>query len=297
MPSGIGSLRARVGMLELPRALILDSDRAFSSVIADKLRRQSPEIATLHVTTVEEALSALDALRPHIVFLDWSVQNGTESPSALLRKMSDLMASDPSGYVYPLLVNSNWREEYEHDWSDRGVIFQMENPRVVIDRFNPTQTESVISRWYVRRILPSRVIRLARANIDLARSGYLRIADAPPRILSWDVHAQTEHEFERHREDTFQLISQQLLSPMGNIASVASARSLFVKANQRNTWVNLAYVETITYDAAGERSFMFTGPCVAQRLNVTVTHAVARMLESMRHLNLWPHLNELAIPD
>lgn len=284
-------------MLELPRALILDGDRAFSSAIADKLRKQSPEIAILQVTTVEEALAALKTLQPHIVFLDWSVRSGAERPSALLRRMSDLMASDPSGYVYPLLVNSNWREEYEHDWSDRGVIFQMENPRVVIDRLSPTQTESVISRWYVRRVQPLRVIRLARANIDLGRSGYVRIADAPPRILSWDVLGRTEQEFDRHRDDTFQLISQQILSPMGDIASVASARSLFVKANQRNTWVNLAYVETIAYDAAGERSFMLTGSSAAQRLNVTVTHAVARMLESMRHLNLWPHLNRLTIPD
>ena len=74
-------------------------------------------------------------------------------------------------------------------------------------------------------------------------------------------------------------------------------RSLFVKANQRNTWVNLAFVERIAYDASGEREFIFADCSNTIRLNVTVAHAVAQTLETIKHLSFWPHLSHLAIPD
>lgn len=282
-------------MLELPRALILDGEQDFSSAVADKLRQQSSEIGILQVSHLDAALTALEKLRPHIVFLDWNVHFRGERPSALLRKMSDLMAADPAGYDYPLLVNSNWREEYDQDWSERGVIFQMENPRVVIGRESLLEIESILSRWYARKIQPRRMIRLTKAHIDLGRSAYLRIADGPPRIFVWDIRAAKELEFERHRDDTFQMISQQIIASLGQIGSVAAASSLFVKANQRNVWVNLAYVQAIGFDAAGERIFAFRD-APSQRLNLTVAHAVARTLEAMRHLALWPHLSSLNLP-
>ena len=282
-------------MLELPRALILDGDQDFSSAVAGKLRQQSPEIGILQVSHVSSALTALEKLRPHIVFLDWNDHFRGERPSSLLRKMSDLMAADPAGYDYPLLVNSNWRDEYDQDWSERGVIFQMENPRVVIGRGSLVEAESVLSRWYVRKIQPRRVIRLTKAHIDLGRSAYLRIADGPSRIFVWDTRTAKEQEFERHRDDTFQMISQQIISPLSQIESVAAASSLFVKANQRSVWVNLAYVQAIGFDAAGERNFVFRD-ATAQRLNLTVAHSVARTLEAMRHLALWPHLSGLSLP-
>lgn len=282
-------------MLELPRALILDGDHGFSSAVATKLRQQSPEIGILQVSRVDAALTALEKLRPHVVFLDWSVHVRGERPSSLLRKMSDLMAADPAGYDYPLLVNSNWKGDYDQEWSERGVIFQMENPRVVIQRESLAEAESILSRWYVRKIQPRRMIRLTKAHIDLGRSAYLRIADGPPRIFVWDTHLAKEQEFDRHRDDTFQMISQEIVSPLSQIDSVASATSLFVKANQRNVWVNLAYVQAIGFDSAGERTFLFRD-ATSQRLNLTVAHAVARTLEAMRHLALWPHLSGLSLP-
>lgn len=283
-------------MLEIPRALILDGDQGFSSAVAGKLRQQSPEIAILQVSNVDDALAALEKLRPHIFFLDWSIQIRGERHGSLLRKMSDLMAADPAGYDYPLLVNSNWRAKYDEDWSERGVIFQMENPRVVIERDSLAGAESVLARWYVRKIQPRRVLRLTKSHIDLGRSAYVRIADGPPRIFVWDTRMEREQEFERHRDDTFQMISQQIISPLGQVESVASAASLFVKANQRNVWVNLAYVQAIGFDGAGERTFFFQS-ATSQRLNLTVAHAVARTLEAMRHLALWPHVSGLSVPN
>jgi hypothetical protein len=284
-------------MLELPRALVVEADQDFARGVADSLRSHTPEIAVKIVSSLDGALTAVEALHPHIVFLDWNVRVGDQRASLLLRKMSDLMAADPSSYDYPLLVNSHWQHEYQQDWAEQGVTFQMDNPWIVIGRSDSAERDALISRWLSRKMQSLRVVRLTKSNIDLGRSAYVRISDRPPRIHYWDVRERAELTLDRHRDDTFPLISQQIVSPLSRIESVAAARSLFVRANQRNCWVNLAYVERIAYDAAGERSFAIPGVASPPRLNVTVAHAVARMLEAMSHLGLWPHLARLEVPE
>lgn len=285
-------------MLELPRALVVDSQQVFASAIVENLRACSPEIAVKIVTSIDDAMNALQGLRPQIMFINWTMGSSDHqcAPTALLRTMADLMESDPINYDYPLVINSNWHQEYQRDWEAQGVIFQMENPWVTLDRNDTHALTSIVSRWYVRKIQPRRMLRLAKGSVDVARCAYIRVSDGPAQIHFWHVGENRELTIARHRDDTFQLISQELLTPF-NEGAMAISSSLFVKANQRSTLVNLAVVERIAYDASGEREFVFGNEGSAPvRLNVTVTHSVARTLEVIKHLNFWPHLAHLTVP-
>jgi hypothetical protein len=282
-------------MVEVPRALILDADRQFAESLCKTLQWRFPEMAVKIAATLDEATAALDTLRPHFFLLDWSVRTANRGPGNLLRKMSELMDDDPSSYEYPLLVNWNWHSEYEQEWSDQTLVFRLDNPWIVLDKHSEDWV-TAIERWHLRKILPRRILRLSKASVDLTRTAYLKVSDRPLRVEYWDLEAGEERSAERHRDDTFQQISDRLLSPVRSLDSVRSVKSLFVRANQRNSLVNLAYVHRIEFGAGGDPSFIVKGAHQAPRLSAACAPALAELLQGIRFSGLWPHIGALTLP-
>ena len=284
-------------MLQLPRALILDAERAFADVIKCSLRERSREVAIRIESSLQEADCALEEYRPHIVFLSWALGTARRSASTLLRKLADLMAAEPNSYEYPLVVSTDWRPEFEEDWDELGVTFHLDNPKVLIHKSDWVHKGPIVIDEFLKKVEPRRILRLEKASVVLSRCAYLRISDGPPRLHYGIPDSNKEISLPRHRLDTFELIAKQLVPDELQAKGIRYIPSLFVRANRRNCWVNLAHVRRISFDEDGERSFVFGDAAHQQfRLAGSVAAGVSAHLEGLKHMKYWDHLNDITVP-
>jgi len=281
-------------MLELPRTLVVDDDRGFTLDLFRCLAYRSPEMAVLQVKTLEGAVRALGDFRPHIVFLNWKFRTQGDVPMSMLRRMSELMENEhASGYKHPFFLHRNWSHEDRDSWESlQEVTDSLDNPFKGIRDCEPL--DSLIGALYERRVQAKRVLKLNGVFIPLGQAAYIRISD-PGAIHFWDVNRDCEVTVDRHRRDNFQSISDQLVSTMTVGYPLPGVRSLFVKANERNQWVNLAFTKSIERDAKAVLVFVMAGGAADITLTDRSAHAVTRTLEYMKERGCWPHLARLGL--
>lgn len=285
-------------MLQLPRALIVDDERAFANVIAGSLRECSREIAIRIEPSLDGAILALEEYRPHIVFLSWGLRSKNSSAITVLHRLVDFMAADPSFYDYPLVVNTNCDAEFQKNWDEMGITFHFDNPKVVINKADWQNEGSTVIKKFLRTKGPKRLLRLSKADVPLSQCAYLRISDNPLRMHYWDTHRNEEVSLLRHRVDTFDLIEKQLIPDKIQNADATSVPSLFVSANKRNGWVNLAFVKEISFDKDGERIFVFDGTTEPPfRLSNSLAVGVTKHLERLKQMTYWDNLSQISVPD
>jgi len=282
-------------MLELPRSLVVDDDPAFTRDLCQCLWRHSPEMAVQQVATIDSAVRALGDLRPHIVFLNWSLPGQGDLAMALLQKMSDLMETDhAAAYRHPFFLHRNWTHQNREQWESlQEVTDSLDNPFFGLRDGAPLDT--LIGEVYARRIQPRRVLRLTGTFIPVGQCSYIRISD-PGGIHFWDVNQDCEVSLGRHRRENFQAISDHLVSSLSAAYPLPGIRSLFVKANERNQWVNLAYAKSIARDEKAALVFDLAGSAGPVNLTERSAQAIARTLEYMKHRSFWPHLSHLNLP-
>lgn len=282
-------------MLELPRTLLVDDDKEFSRVLAESLALHSPEMAVQRVATLGEAIRALGGFRPHIVFLNWKLSNKGDFAMGLLRGMSDLMEREhATNYKYPFFLHRNWTSEDRESWEKlQEVTDSLDNPFKGLRDQEPI--EPLIHALYERRIQHRRVLKLNGTFVPLGRCAYIRISD-PGGLHFWDVDRGNEITLERHRKDNFQVISEHLVSLMSVGYPMPGIRSLFVKANERNQWVNLAFTKSIERDTKNSLVFVLTGGAGQVTLTDRASQAVIRTLEYLKQHGAWSRLEHLSIP-
>jgi DNA-binding NarL/FixJ family response regulator len=287
-------------MPQLPRALIVDDDPAFVQSVTSCLRDAGNEIAVRVEWGVDGALRALDEHRPHIMFLNWAIGGAGPRPGEILGRMSSLMELDPSNYDYPILINTGWRPEFQGDWDDQGITFKMENPWTVLERAQYSEWGPEVVRLWIsgRKMRALRTLKLLNGAIDLARCVYLRISDSPPLLLARLAGEATSYELRRHRAETFDVISEQIVIPRAEADALRTLPALFVKSNMRNTLVNLAHVKHVGYDEDGDFALIFQDTAIAPiKLSKNVSHVVNQRLEMLRQWKCWPHLEHVCLPD
>jgi hypothetical protein len=153
----------------------------------------------------------------------------------------------------------------------------------------------LIDDLYERRIQHRRLLKLNGTFIPLGQCAYIRISD-PGGIHFWDVGRGCEITLDRHRKDNFQAISEHLVSSMSVGYPLPGIRSLFVKANERNQWVNLAFTKRIERDAKAALVFVMSGGVGQVTLTDRAAQAVARALEYLKQRGCWSHLEPLNLP-
>ncbi|MHA6847204.1 hypothetical protein [Ralstonia syzygii] len=282
-------------MLELPRTLVVDDDRGFMADLSQCLVRRSPEMAVLKVATLEDAVRELGDFRPHIVFLNWMLRVQGDLAMGLLRRMSDLMEKEhTAAYRHPFFLHRNWRSEDRESWESlQEVTDSLDNPFKGLRDHEPL--EPLIDALYERRIQRWRALKLNGTFIPLGRCAYIRISD-PGGIHFWDVGRDCEVTLDRHRKDNFQAISEHLVSSMSVGYPLPGIRSLFVKANERNQWVNLAFTKRIERDTKAVLVFVMAGGAGQVTLTERAAQAVIRTLEYLKQCGCWPHLEHLNLP-
>ena len=282
-------------MLELPRTLLVDDDRDFTLALSRSLTRRSPEMAVLQVTSLDGALRALADFRPHVVFLNWRLRAQGDLALKLLRQMSGLMESEhTSAYRHPFFLHRNWTNDDRDAWEAlQEVTDSLDNPFKGLRDREPL--DALIDALYNRRIQPNRVLKLAGSFVPLGQCAHIRISD-PGGIHFWDVGRDCEVSLDRHRKDNFQGISEQIVSSMSVGYPLPGIRSLFVKANERNQWVNLAFAKSIERDPRAVLVFVMAASAGRVPLSDRAAQAVARTLEYMKHCGCWPHLAHLDLP-
>lgn len=282
-------------MIELPRTLVVDDDQEFTRDLSQRLIRRSPEMAVLHVATLAGAVRELGNFRPHIVFLNWHLRAQGDLAMCLLRRMSDLMEKEHTvAYRHPFFLHRNWTNEDRESWESlQEVTDSLDNPFKGLRDREPL--EPLIDALYDRRIKQRRVLKLNGAFIPLGRCAYIRISD-PGGIHFWDVDRNCEFALDRHRKDNFQAISEHLVSSMSVGYPLPGIRSLFVKSNERNQWVNLAFTKGIERDTKAVLVFVMAGGAGDITLSDRAAQAVIRTLEYMKQCGCWPHLAQLNVP-
>lgn len=284
-------------MLQVCRALIVDDDPAFVQGVTSCLCEGVREIAVRTERDLDGALRALDDYRPHIMFLNWSLGDNGRRAGELLSQMSSLMDRDPSSYDYPILINTGWKADFQKDWEEQGILFQMENSWSVFDKTQWSAWCPGVVNIVGKKMRPLRMLRRTHGTVDLLRCTHLRISDGPS-LLHAQVAGQREPEtLRRHRAENFDFISEQIVIPRQN-DDVRALPSLFVKSNQRNAWVNLAYVKNIGYADDGEFAFVFYDSLAAPvKLSKTIAHVANQRLEMLRQWKYWPQLAALCLPE
>ena len=234
-------------MLQLGRALIVDDDPDFVRGITSCLHHDVREVAVRIERDLDGALRALEDYRPHIMFLNWSLGDSGRRAGELLSRMSSLMDEDPSSYDYPTLINTGWHAEYQKDWEEQGILFQMENAWTVFDKAQwSAWCPKVVKLWIAsKKMRPFRMLRLNHGTIDLLRCMHLRISDNPSLLHAQFAGQHDSETLRRHRVENFDVISDHIVIPRRDDGDICALPSLFVRSNQRNAWVNLAYVEDI----------------------------------------------------
>ncbi len=282
-------------MLELPRTLVVDNDREFILDLSQCLARRSPEMAVLKVATLDGAVRELVDFRPHIIFLNWKLRAQRDLAMGLLRTMSDLMEREhAAAYRHPFFVHRNWTHEDRESWESlQEVTDSLDNPFKGLRENEPL--EPLIDALYERRIQYRRVLKLNSTFIPVGQCAYIRISD-PGGINFWDVGRGCEVTLDRHRKDNFQAISEYLVSSMSVGYPLPGIRSLFVKANERNQWVNLAFAKRIERDTKAALVFVMAGGAGQVALTDRAAQAVARTLEYLKQQGCWCHLEHLKLP-
>lgn len=287
-------------MPQLPRALIVDDDPAFLKGVASCLLDSGREIAVRIERNIDGALRALDEHRPHIMFLSWAIGSEGRRTGELLSRMSSLMELDPSNYDYPTLINTGWQPEFQRDWNQQGITFQMENPWTVLERAQwGVWCPDVVKVWATgNRMRALRTLKLTNGVVDLTHCIHLRISDSPTLLRAHLAGQPAPFELGRNRAETFDVISEQIVIPQCDHDGLRTLPAFFVKANMRSAWVNLAHVKSIGYDEDGEFIFIFHEAAVAPvKLTKNVSHIVSQRLEMLRQWKCWPHLADLRVPE
>jgi hypothetical protein len=219
-------------MPRLPRALIVDHDREYAGAIGSCLRDCSREIAVRVEMTIEGGLSAVETFRPHIIFLSWAHGGAEGEAIRLLRRMTDLVASDQGHYEHPsMIVNTDFNLDLSSSLEEQFTL-QFELDWRLVEKLSWQRWAPLaINRWYTEKIRALRLLRLSYCSIDLSECSHLRIEDGGLiHVTSGRDSTETAHR--RHRDEKFPTISDLIEVPGADVLNIKSLPSLFVKANQ-----------------------------------------------------------------
>lgn len=282
-------------MPRLPRALIVDRDPDYAGAIGSCLRNCSREIAVRVEVTIEGALNAVETFRPHIIFLSWSFGVAEGEAIHLLRRMTDLVVSDRGHYEHPsMIVNTDFNLELSSTLEEQFTL-QFELDWRQVDKASWQRWAPLaINRWYKEKIRALRLLRLSHCSIDLSECSHLRIEDGGLIHVTSCIDS-TETAYKRHRDEKFPTISDLIEVPGADVLNIKSLPSLFVKANLKQSWINLAYVENIGYSRNGDWVASLAG--LTSR-DVVITSAaapkVSDRLRVLKQWGFWPHLGSLS---